>query len=109
MRGHYRRVFLCVISASVVVCAMAEHAIAAELVKINSPLCEMKIQGTIVPGDFKKFEAELDTKTSVCLNSPGGSYLDGLQLFEHFSANRIGTAVDNSDTCLSARAIAFMG
>ena len=105
----YRAILWFALSVFTAWCADGQLAVAAELVKVNSALCEMKLQGSIQPGDFKKLEEALTPRMRVCLNSPGGSYLDGLELFEHFATNRIATAVDSPDACLSACAIAFMG
>jgi hypothetical protein len=84
-------------------------AYSAELTRANSTLCDVKLQGPIEPGDFKKFKDRLEWGTRLCLNSPGGSYFDGVELFEHIGGNAISTAVDAFDVCFSACAIAFMG
>ena len=85
------------------------YARSAELVKVGTTLCDVKLQGAIGPGDFKKLKDRLEWGTRLCLNSPGGSYLDGIELFEHIAASSITTAVEALDVCYSACAIAFMG
>ena len=92
-----------------IACCWSQSAVSAELVSANTSVCEKKLIGPIEVGDFKKLEEALTWKMRLCLNSPGGSYLDGLDLFAHIASSRIGTAIDASDECYSACAIAFMG
>ena len=86
-----------------------QSAIGADLIKVTGALCDMKLEGPIQSGDFKKLEGALTPRMRLCLNSPGGSYLDGLRLFEHIAAQRVATAVGAGDACFSSCAIAFMG
>jgi hypothetical protein len=109
MRAQYQAALWCTTVVFVAHSIGAQHASGAELVEANGAHCEMKLQGEIEPGDFKKLAGQLTWQMRLCLNSPGGSYFDGLRLFEHIADNRIATVVDASDVCFSACAIAFMG
>lgn len=82
---------------------------AAEIIKSNVVHCDLKLQGAIESGDFERPRDQLDKAERLCLNSPGGSYFDGIKLFQHIAESKIKTAVEASDSCLSACAIAFMG
>jgi hypothetical protein len=88
--------------------------------------CFAELSGPIAKGDteklrphierFKKSDArqsindELSSgKFRVCLNSPGGSLVEGVALAKLFNDQSIGTAVGRGKSCLSACAVAFMG
>ncbi len=45
----------------------------------------------------------------VCLNIPGGPFLEGLSLMRFFRDSLWGTFIDDGDECLSSCAVAFMG
>lgn len=109
--GHmqYRALLWFTISVSAAWGRGVQPAFSADLIKVNSPLCEVKLEGPIQPGDLKKLEEALTPRMRLCLNSPGGSYLEGLRLFEHIAALRVHTVVDAGDSCFSACAMAFMG
>jgi hypothetical protein len=98
--------------AALAVClviANSAGAGAAEIVRSTSPVCDARLEGEIKPGDFERLKDKLTEKMRLCLHSPGGSYFDGIDLFEQISERRIGTVVDKEGECYSACAIAFMG
>lgn len=93
---------------------------AAEIEPVeNHPLgCEYKLSGLINNGDAKKIDEVLGGNDwfevaargwKICLDSPGGSFVEGVKLAKTFAKNSIGTVVAQSNVCESACAIAFMG
>ena len=93
---------------------------AAEIEPVeNHPLgCEYKLSGLINNGDAKKIDEVLGGNDwlevaargwKICLDSPGGSFVEGVELAKTFANNSIGTVVAQSNVCESACAIAFMG
>lgn len=88
--------------------------------------CFAELTGPIAAGDSDKLSTLIDKfydtdeyrysdggfsqeKGRVCLNSPGGSLVEGIALAQLFHNKRIGTAVGRNKSCLSACAVAFMG
>lgn len=98
--------------------------------------CSGFISGEIVPGDAEKAQAAFPGKSIhpitgelaylaydnrlpegevvlespiLCLDSPGGSFLEGLKLARYFRDTGIATHVTASSTCESACALAFLG
>ena len=93
---------------------------AAEIEPVeNHPLgCEYKLSGLINNGDAEKIDEVLRGNNwtevaargwKICLDSPGGSFVEGVKLAKTFANNSIGTVVAQSNVCESACAIAFMG
>ncbi|WP_120500729.1 hypothetical protein [Roseovarius sp. EL26] len=89
--------------------------------------CILKFEGPVERGDAQELEAALDgfraqieevdpfyymrdfTSDSVCLNSEGGTFSEGVKIAQFLQLNGLGTVVEAGDRCLSACAIAFMG
>ncbi|MCB8840244.1 hypothetical protein [Aurantimonas sp. VKM B-3413] len=76
------------------------------------------LAGTIGQGDADRLRAllaraegkeKLRYNATVALNSPGGSFLEGMALGQLFRENMLKTVVRSSDACLSACALAFLG
>ena len=95
-------------------------ALSAEITPIQShPMgCEYKLTGLINNGDAEKVDKVLQQEDwfatsargwKICLDSPGGSFIEGVKLAQTFAQNGIGTVVAENDVCESACAIAFMG
>lgn len=89
---------------------------AAEIKPIESEKCRYLLSGVIAMGDAEKIAAILDktgdgvdARNSICLNSPGGNYLAGKQLYDAFMTDGFATYVRKGDECHSACAIAFLG
>ena len=89
---------------------------AAEIKPIESAKCKYQLSGVIEKGDAEKIAAILDKTgdgvhagNSICLNSPGGNYLAGKELYDRFMADGFATYVRKGDQCHSACAIAFLG
>jgi hypothetical protein len=79
----------------------------------------LKLDGEIVQGDLARFETiakiefrgvedESSSKDTICLNSPGGSVLEGVLLAEEFYKRGVGTVIDDGAECYSICAIIFM-
>ena len=81
----------------------------AELVRGAAKVCDWTLQGEILAGDQKHVSETVLDGSSICLNSPGGDYMEGLALFRYFAEVRIATVVQQGHRCASACAIAFMG
>ncbi|MBB3427945.1 hypothetical protein FHT85_004954 [Rhizobium sp. BK312] len=88
----------------------------------NGPIAEarFRLHGEIEQGDVQRLDATLQSsgithaqdpwrKIVVSLDSPGGSYHEGLDLALAFRRRGLATVVRSSDQCLSACAIAFLG
>ena len=93
---------------------------AAEIEPVeNHPMgCEYKLSGLVNNGDAEKINEVLRDNWSfevasrgwkICLDSPGGSFVEGVKLAKNFAKHGIGTVVAENDLCESACAIAFLG
>jgi hypothetical protein len=71
--------------------------------------CELRLTGPIEPGDFLKLKAKLPADfdplmkggPTICLDSPGGDFLEGLRIAE-FVSNGISTQIEKGAACKSA-------
>lgn len=106
MRPNHQRTWIVVAVLAILSMVPAQ---AAKLVKGQSGLCDWKLDGEIAAGDAERVAATIDSTTTICLNSPGGSWIEGLALFRHFADTKIHTVVLGGDLCASACALAFMG
>ncbi len=81
--------------------------------------CTAMLTGQITAGDADLLRARLigpgerplyfNVTVTLCLDSPGGSFLEGLAMARHMREAGIATHVPAGATCLSACALAFMG
>lgn len=83
--------------------------------------CSISLSGEIAPGDVTALAKIIEPaivadgnypsggQIVLCLQSTGGSFLEGLRLAEYVSDKAITTKVIPGGTCLSACALAFMG
>ena len=79
-------------------------------------VCNVWFDGPIERGDLAKLKqiaekprpGSFDT-LRLCLNSPGGSYNEGLAIAQYLMEHSIGTAIPAGAECYSACAIIFMG
>lgn len=83
--------------------------------------CNIALTGQIAAGDtdrLRRLTASPDDPSqtrflyggiTLCLDSPGGSYLEGLALAQHLAYAGIASHVPARATCLSACALAFLG
>ncbi len=90
-----------------------QSARGAILASSRDPQCQYELRGPIEAFDHKKVEAipglEAGAQIVICLNSPGGSYVGGKELYNTFMVQGIGTRVRRGDQCHSACALAFLG
>jgi hypothetical protein len=72
--------------------------------------CDVVVDGEILKGDFEVFVTRYNNSKfeRVCLNSPGGSYFDGIKIARFINDTRISTRVRADGECYSACAIIFM-
>ncbi|CAN7388913.1 hypothetical protein LJR235_002305 [Pararhizobium sp. LjRoot235] len=88
----------------------------------DDPMAEarFRLKGEIDRGDVQRLDAVIQSagithaqdpwrKIVISLDSPGGSYHEGLDLALAFRRRGLATVVRSSDECLSACAIAFLG
>lgn len=80
--------------------------------------CVYQISGRIEFGDFEKvrqldlsrerFNGESTSNLVICLDSPGGDFLEGILIAQHFHLNGAGTLLEPDARCFSICAIIFM-
>ena len=76
--------------------------------------CEIKIEGRIAAGDYDKFRALFPEDfvgkggPSVCLDSDGGDFVEGLKIAEFVADRHINTVLDQGSKCASACSWIFM-
>jgi hypothetical protein len=77
------------------------------------PQCDYFYFGEVEEGDAQKIEDAIRptaSGTDLCLDSPGGSFLEGIKMFHTiWNKDSVRTRVLDGDICMSACAIAFMG
>lgn len=86
------------ITGTVIVLMQSYWASAAEIRSIESEKCRYLLSGVIEKGDAEKIDAivaknadGVDAGNNICLNSPGGNYLAGKQLYDAFMADGFAT------------------
>lgn len=86
---------------------------AATFKPIQSDKCNYVLDGAIEADDAAKVQKLIETNQEyslgLCLNSPGGSYYGGRELYTVFMTEGVRTYVRAGDECHSACAIAFLG
>lgn len=90
----------------------------------TKPIAHFHYDGEVLPGDLEQLAAvigeviDCDPATLpasggncavVTLNSPGGNYVEGLNMARFFRENAIATWIVSGSNCYSACAFAFMG
>lgn len=112
------------------VCAMSGAAYAGEWRQTgvtDGSACVLKFEGAVAAGDaqalqqaIETFETEITQANqfyymadypydSVCLNSEGGNFAEGVKMAQVLNRAGYGTLVEAGDVCMSACAVAFMG
>lgn len=74
-------------------------------------VCNYRLTGQVAQGDSEKLKAihnSQDDFATLCLNSEGGSFTEGLELAEFIRTSRIKTYLEPDSKCYSACALAFM-
>ncbi|WP_417210612.1 hypothetical protein [Antarctobacter sp.] len=103
-------------SAALIACTLAltSPASAATLTDGGDAYmgCTATLAGALAPGDAAKaktfFEARTDRFHILCLDSPGGSLVEGIQIGDLLQAQGISTAVARGAECFSACAVLFL-
>ncbi len=62
----------------------------------------------IAATEFNGFDGESSSADTICLNSPGGSVLEGVKLAKQFYKQGVGTVIPAGAECHSMCAILFM-
>jgi hypothetical protein len=107
-------------------CALAlpSGSRAADVIPVNtgSP-CHIRLVGETSSGDAKRIEDAfsaaierrpikindpLENSTVMCLDSPGGSYIEALSIMDLLKDRGIGTVIERESRCYSACAFIFM-
>jgi hypothetical protein len=90
---------------------------AADVRASGSRLCAFNLDGPIVAGDRDRLDSlvsasrldEFDERTmTLCLNSPGGSFDEGIKISELIYGRGLSTLVADRNECYSACAFVFM-
>ncbi len=83
--------------------------------RLHSIQCNIRFDGTIQTGDAQKLRKLLPDDRAysgvppvLCLNSPGGSYEEGLKIAKFLLAANVSTGIERGAHCFSACAIIFM-
>lgn len=119
------RLFFLTLSVSLVTAAMSQAADIRVLSPGTIPVervmegeCSIQLSGVIEKGDAQELERILDTHftqehgeygEALCLDSPGGSLEEGVNIAGVLGRHYTATVVPAGATCLSACAVAFMG
>jgi hypothetical protein len=116
------RQFLCLIGMAVGL-SLPTAVRAADILPVQSGSCHIRLSGPIATGDAKRIETIVNSdearrpikiddssehRTVLCLDSPGGSYVEGLRLMNLMRDKGIGTVIERNAGCFSACALVFM-
>ncbi len=110
------------VAGLIAIASMFQSASAAIISPVtNSEVCKLSLSGPIEQGDYDRFIAAAQTSfipmeevgestsaNTICLDSPGGSLLEGMLLARHFYEEGVGTVLRSGDLCASACALMFM-
>jgi hypothetical protein len=82
--------------------------VAATIERVNGPVCRYSLKGEIAMGDLERFKASgITYGDTICLDSPGGNFVEGLNIAEHVVETQITTVLDKGASCFSACAMIF--
>ena len=91
------------------------EAHAATFTPVDNNYCKIALNGSIEAGDFERLQSVIErvrkvegSRFSVCLNSLGGNYDEGLKMARLLLERGVGTVVLPQRQCYSACAIMFM-
>lgn len=114
------RIFLGNIFFTFFVVALAE---AAEITISNAANCSINLSGPVAEGDAEKLSTLADrlglsrerldmmpdnSNQAICLDSPGGSYLESRKLMAFINERGLATRISSEAECYSACALVFM-
>ncbi len=77
--------------------------------KVDRDECQIALSGPIASGDLDRLKVLAPGGSSLCLDSLGGDFLEGLAIAEWLAGRNVTTIIGNGASCYSACAIAFMG
>ncbi|MDG3039850.1 COG3904 family protein [Roseicyclus marinus] len=95
-----------------VLAPQSRPASALQIQSSFDPRCDLVLSGEISQGDAERVRLALsaiDGRPVVCMNSPGGAFMGGLELSRLFMSEGIGTYIRAADQCYSSCALAFLG
>lgn len=118
----------CAISVALAIACVISGAApvtAADIKKVDRPLCSYAVTGEFLRGDAERIRTVLNSAEvhrlyrshadenssplpAVCLDSVGGDYLEAVIIARHFASLGIGTVVERGVSCFSACALVFM-
>lgn len=83
---------------------------AAEVNMVAESHCQLSVTGKIQRGDAEKIEAlaKKSNVSAICLNSIGGSWVEGLRIAEYVMDHFIGTYVGEGAKCYSSCAMILL-
>ena len=110
------------LSALVIALNSGRDSFAAQIEMASNRECPIQLTGEIVNGDFDRIKRAIssskiaeyhpdnvkDGSNSICLNSPGGSFLEGMKIAKLLFDEGIGTRIPAKSKCGSACALIFM-
>jgi len=96
--------------------SLLRRALTSNMADDGVIICNVYLEGRIDPGDANRLRSIVQTwrqtrkldSLRLCLNSPGGSYNEGLLISRLLMDESIGTAVEANAVCASACALIFM-
>jgi hypothetical protein len=113
-----KRLLVLMIFELIYICGQSQ-AVALRVKHNRDNQITISLDGEIKSGDSAKFHAMLQQTTkasgvdapapTIELSSPGGRYLEGIELARSFLETGTSTVVRNGQACYSACAVAFLG
>ncbi|MCA9421881.1 MAG: hypothetical protein KC592_12745, partial [Nitrospira sp.] len=106
-----RNKFAAALLGLICILAAGTPSLAAVVQRVNNEKCGIALTGQIEKGDLDKLTAlavYYSVTSAVCLDSPGGSFSEAIEISKYLYENGFGTYVGNDARCLSACAIVFM-
>lgn len=114
--------YILIIAVSILLLHMMNNVYAADVIVSKTSECPILLRGKIVVGDYGRVLAAVDhaglseywpeavsgASHSICLDSTGGSFVEGLRIANHVRNLSIGTRVPSDARCYSACAVIFM-
>lgn len=90
------------------ICMIATQSLGATLRPETSDGCTHLLSGEIEAGDADKLMRIMGSIPRICLDSPGGSYKEALEIIRRAKGKQFKTIVPSGARCLSACALIFL-
>ncbi len=108
-----RKSHVMILSAIIAISATVlfpSHSTAAGVLAVSNDKCQILVSGDIEQGDYDNIVtlAKNTRARTICLNSGGGSWIEGVKIAEFVMDRFIGTYVDRGNECYSVCAIIFL-